>query len=223
MHKDVTNIFILYNPGYAGNLILRLIALSKEVMPTMKKQTLLDWSSSAVRPCADSELHNLYTYDTAVNDHKNWLAFHDAWAGIYEHTLYDSLIDLGESYNNIAYQIHPYEFLKFEDVIEPAPKTIVYVDLDLSVYSKWIEQASNSIGLTNNRGGIGGNEVANSEIIRKKYPHITVSLTNILDSTISFNKEYLRLCTMLNITPRIADAETLYLNWRKHRVDNVNL
>jgi hypothetical protein len=215
MHPNVENIFVVYYPGFAGNFILRLLTLSENVMPTMTKKMLTEWSESTIKP--DVDLHSQYSFDTVQKDHNGeWLSFHDAWAGIYEHSLYASLIDLGEPYSKIVYQIHPHEFLKFENNIEALPqKTMLYVDLDLGKYGEWLRRESARIGCKPR-----GDEYTQGAHLKEKYGMYVVNLTAILDSTDGFVAEYIKLCDRLNIQPVINKATALYENWKKHRVTN---
>jgi hypothetical protein len=215
MHPNVENIFVVYYPGFAGNFILRLLTLSQGVMPTMTKKMLIEWSESAIKP--DVDFHSLYSFDTVQKDHNGeWLSFHDAWAGIYEHSLYASLIDLGEPYSNIVYQIHPHEFSKFENDIEALPqKTMLYVDLDLGKYGEWLRRESTRIGCMSR-----GDEHSQGLHFKEKYGMYVVNLTAILDSTGGFVAEYTKLCDKLGIRPSTQAAIVLYENWKKYRVTN---
>jgi hypothetical protein len=215
MHPNVDNVFVMYHPGYAGNFILRLICLSPEVMPTLPKKMLMGWSESTVKPQLD--LPSLYSYDTVDSNHNgNWLEFHDAWAGIYEHTLYASLIDLGEKYDKIVYQIHPFEFTKFENDITALPlKTFLYVDLDLDKYGDWLRRESARIGCKPR-----GDEYTQGNQLKEKYNMYKIDLTAMIDSTDGFVSEYQLLCNKLGIRPATQEAIVLYENWKKYRVNN---
>ena len=215
MHPNVDNVIILYHPGYAGNFILRLICLSPEVLPTMPKKTLLDWSASTVKP--ELTIPAMYSYDTVSADHSNdWLAFHDAWAGIYEYSVYDSIIDLGTTYKKIAYQVHPFEYAKFEDLIVSAKsKTLMYVDLDLTKYGSWVDREISRIKCYPR-----GDELTQGLEFQKKYSMYKINLTSMLDSIDGFITEYTALTEHLAISKKQEFALELYQNWRKYRVDN---
>ena len=184
-------------------------------MPTMTKKTLLEWSATTIKPSID--LRSQYYYDTVRIDHGgDWLAFHDAWAGIYDHTLYASLIDLGEQYDKIAYQIHPHEFTKFEtDIVALPRKTMFYVDLDLEKYGTWLRKESDRIGCKPRK-----DEYAIGVELCKKYDMHVINLTAIIDSETGFVAEYMKLCGKLTIKPVLHHATVLYENWKKHRVNN---
>jgi hypothetical protein len=181
----------------------------------MTKATLMTWSESTIKPTID--LRSQYYFNTVRDDHTgDWLAFHDAWAGIYEHTLYASLIDLGEQYDKIVYQIHPFEFAKFENEITALPqKTMLYVDLDLEKYGEWLRRESDRIGCRPR-----GDEYTQGIQLKEKYDMYTIDLTAILNSKDSFVGEYLKLCGKLGIRPVTQEAIALYENWKQHRVNN---
>jgi hypothetical protein len=212
MKPNVKSIFVLYTPGYAGNFLIRLLALDTTVVPIMPKKMMIDWVETAIRP--EFDLESLYSFDVVGQYHNNdWLGFHLAWSDIYDKIWYESLTDLEPQYTNIVYQIHPYEFRLHEAAIASLSNSqFFYVDLDLSRYGDWVSSAASKIGFKQR-----GDELADGKLLRSEYCMQTIDLGKILDTDESFIAEYSRICKVAGLVPHVNKALSLRDNWLEKR------
>ena len=212
MHSKLRHIFIVYDPGYAGNFLARLFSLSAGVVPLLPKSLLFDWSETTVKPTLD--LLELYKFDTVHKDHGNdWIKFHDSWTSIYDHELYDSLIDLGEPYDSIVYQIHPVEFANMESYIKSiSDKQLFYVELSLEKNGQWVNDARNRLHCY-----IRGSEHELGLRLKQQYNMNVISLDNILADDEHFLEEYSNAVCSMNLSNESLQALELYHNWKKYR------
>lgn len=214
------HIFILYNPGYAGNFLARLFSLDHSVIPQLPESMLRDCVRSGQYPDINDRAE-FYSFDSVKTNYKNWQDFHRDWTTFNTNNsadFYRWLHDLTigkDSVSAIIYAIHPHEFNKsLRDIHQIKNKDFYYVSLNLEKYQLWINQAQEKLGFVYR-----DNELQLGSMLPTAFNMKEISLTRMLDSESEFLDEYQRVCELMGIPAEKEKALTLYQGWRKTRVD----
>ena len=208
---------IIYFPGIGGNFIKLCLSLSTETVPYYYKHldSYPDEKIIGIRKISSSQRREIIKYST-VEDykkiHSNTLAEPDFY---YQNPLINHYFDWSIVSN------HPDNYESRLLWL----KKIIYVELDLEKYGKWIENAQTYFGQFGPFGGPYHNHQltkiqSDQEQQVKNYDiTTTVSMTTVLTGVDGFVNEYLRACNALEITPEVDQVIPFYQDWRILRVD----
>ena len=210
MLKDLEHFIIVYNPGYAGNFLLRLFSLGEEVVPQLPVNLLVENDS---RVYSSDDRLDLYSFSTIRSQYMNWQKFHRDWT---DFSHYEKLnCTLHPDYKHIVFAMHVPEL----EMHKPALQSIqnikyFYVSLDLEKYSSWIDSAQQDLNFKYRI-----DEKSKYQfLVDRAAPDQLINLTAMLDSPDKFLQEYCRICTVMKITPVKDQALVLYRDWYDTRV-----
>jgi len=174
-------------------------------MPQLPKQTLFDYIDNLVCPWVIDRT-TLYSFSMVHRDFNDWQSFHRAWPDFYDRELYDAIDCLCPGYyKHVVYAIHPHEFFKFGNL---ASGDLFRVNLDLSTYGNWVDQAQKKLKFTYRPNE--WNEFKSLDL----NPNVCdINLTKMLDSQQGFVEEYTRICDKMNISTHVNLAMVLYQDW----------
>lgn len=193
-------------PGHAGNFLVRLFSLSPEILPQVPIMMLENMVVPEITDRAE-----YYSFSKVKQRFKTWQNFHRAWPDFYQKELFERFNGLfPEPFPAVIYAIHPEEFLILESSVIESRPTFYFVDLD-ERYHAWVAEQQSSLDFQYRPDY--QSELEKFNILREKYPMSPISLTDMLDSTDLFLKEYLKICEKMMITPVPDAALRLYHDW----------
>jgi hypothetical protein len=223
MLTELKHSIIVYNPGYAGNFLIRLFSLGIEVMPQITVDTLTNLTSNLrtilegknkLQKYSTKERLELYSFANVKSNYLNWQKFHRDWTdfGHYDRI---KLISGYESYTHIMFAMHVPELeLNSSSINAIQDVTYFYVDLDLEKYNNWIKSAQQDLNFKYRI-----DETFKYNLLLKNVdPAYKIDLTAILNSEDDFLKEYHRICSIMQIEPVDESALILYKDWYTTRV-----
>ena len=205
----LTNI-IVYNPGYAGNFLIRLFSLGTDIVPQMPTNVIQD---NIPYYSIDQRL-SLYSFSKVREHHLNWQKLHREWIDFQHYeNIKNLLVDC--NYTHIMFAMHAPEL----ELYFPIIKTIqdvryFYVDLDLEKYGSWINSSQQDLNFKYRVDEI----LKYKLLLDKSTPDQRINLTAMLNSKDEFLQEYRRVCAIMNITPIEEPAMSLYDGWYNTRV-----
>lgn len=206
----LTNI-IVYNPGYAGNFLIRLFSLGTDIVPQMPITVIQDGSIPYYS--VDQRL-SLYSFSKIRDRHLNWQKFHREWIDFQHYEIINNLL-VDCNYTHIVFAIHVPELELHSSVIHTINNvTYFYVDLDLEKYGNWIRAAQKDLNFKYRIDETFKYDL----LIENADPDYKIDLTAILDSEDKFLKEYNRVCLIMKIQPVDEAALLLYRDWYATRV-----
>lgn len=200
---------IMYMPGHAGNLVLRLVGLSDEMMPAIERRTLFELVNTWTP--LDSNFNRLehYKFSGVPSKYGNWQKFHRSYADYLDNQYYSWLNLICESKYNLIYAVHPHEL--DADFLHADNTDFYYVELD-STYDSWVEAQRVRLKFVWRDG-----EAQQFEKLKQQYSMKPISLTAIIEGQQSFVDEYLRVCKEMKITPKLEQATELLHDWKSIR------
>ena len=210
MLNDLEHFIIVYNPGYAGNFLLRLFSLGEEVVPQLPVNLLVENDSQVYSP---NDRLDLYSFSTIRSQYMNWQKFHRDWIDFSHYEKLNCM--LRPDYKHIVFAMHVPELEIHEPVLQSIQNVkYFYVDLDLEKYNRWISVAQQDLHFKYRLDE------------KSKYQYLVecassdqlINLTAMLESSDKFLQEYRRICTVMNITPVEEQALKLYREWYDTRV-----
>lgn len=210
MLKDLEHFIIVYNPGYAGNFLLRLFSLGEEVVPQLPVNLLVENNS---RVYSSDDRLDLYSFSTIRSQYVNWQKFHRDWI---DFSHYEKLIcTLHPDYKHIVFAMHVPEV----EIHKPMLQSIqnikyFYVDLDLEKYSSWLNSAQQDLNFKYRID----EKSKYQTLVDRAVPDQLINLTAMLESSDKFLQEYCRICAVMKITPVKDQALALYQEWYITRV-----
>lgn len=223
MLTKLRHIIIVYNPGYAGNFLIRLFSLGTEVVPLISSEVLTNLTNdlskiisgeNRLQTYSTNERLNLYLFKSVRSTYLNWQKFHREWTdfGHYDRI---KLISGYESYSHIVFAMHVPELKWHSSIINTIQDaTYFYVDLDLKKYGNWITSAQKDLNFKYRT-----DETFKYDLLLKNAdPDYKIDLTAMLNSEDEFLKEYHRVCSIMNIQPVDEAALLLYRDWYATRV-----
>lgn len=210
MLKDLDHFIIVYNPGYAGNFLLRLFSLGEDVAPQLPVELLVENNLQVYN--ANNRL-DLYSFSTIRSQYINWQKFHRNWI---DFSHYEKINDILHSdYKHIVFAMHVPEL----EIHKPKLQFIknvkyFYVDLDLEKYSNWINAAQQDLNFKYRVD----EKSKYQQLLDNCTPDQFINLTNMLDSLEGFLQEYYRICAIMGTAPLEEQALILYKEWYTTRV-----
>lgn len=207
------SILIVYMPGHAGNFLGRLFSLSPETIPQLSFTALTE--SGYNKTFLDQDRLAEYSFKQVNSTYTNWQQFHRNFTDFFSANKIESLNQsLDAPFSKSIYQIHPYEFIKIEPNISNRAVELFHVELDLTKFNNWVEEARQELKFITRTGE--GNLFLK---ITSKYNTQPISLTKMLTSETEFINEYNRVCVAMGITAVPDQALTLYQDWYSVRVN----
>lgn len=204
-------------PGHAGNFLTRLFSLSPETLPQVPTSIL----KTSIGPEPSLPLINrlaLYSFKEVPACYSDWQLFHRDWPDYHQQQLFHYFNDwYNPPFSHVVYSIHPHEFKFFEDEILKDNYEFYYVDLD-DKFSSWVTESQQKLGFKYRPTY--EKELADLDHIKTKYNMTKISLSDMLTSDESFVDEYLRITSLMKITPDIDSAVLLYQDWFSVRGPN---
>ena len=212
MIDQINHVFIVYNPGYAGNFLIRLFSLDTAVVP----QTTLELiNTEKFFDLSIEERSDFYSFASVRNQYLNWQKFHRTWMDFHHYEQFESRLNNSHTYNTIIFGIHSPEYLRFQKQIESIKHhRIIFVDLDEDRYEGWITKSQKNL---NFKYRLDEKKIYRS-LLDQCHPQSKINLTAMLESTESFIHEYLRIAEILNVKVHSNDAVKLYKEWYETRV-----
>jgi hypothetical protein len=211
MLKDLTHFIIVYNPGYAGNFLVRLFSLGTEVMPQIPLISLNDTTLDSYNTAQRTEL---YSFSKVRNSYSNWQKFHKKWLD-FQH--YDNIDNMSftDNYTHVMFAMHAPELELYLNKIQSIEKVnYFYVDLDLEKYGSWLDSSRQDLNFKNRVD----EDLKYNLLLDNSTLDQRINLTAMLDSKNEFLQEYRRVCAIMNITPMEESAVLLYDGWHDTRV-----
>jgi hypothetical protein len=209
-------VIILYLPGHAGNFVARLFSLGRETMPLMQQHMLQHHLESVTDIPDDFDRLENYRFSTATafND---WQQFHRSYADHKEYSGYNLLnIYCKQKYSRIVLPLHPHEFIA--DFDNQSDSEFYHVDLDLDQWGDWVNAQQTKLHFQYRQ-----NEQQQFEDLKATRNMQSISLTEFLESTTSFLKEYHRICKIMEIEPLPQQALLLRQDWMSVRLKTENI
>ena len=204
------SIFILYLPGHAGNFLTRLFSLSPESIPQLPIETLKMLSTYNNPIPDDLDLIKLYQFSEVAKTFDSWQQFHRAWPDVKEKDFFNIVnINSGFKYKCVIYGIHPCEF-EYNQAGIYNEDQIFYVELEN--HDQWVAEQQKKLNFV-----LRENELSTLNQILLSRVYQTISLTQMLKGDQEFLAEYMRVCTLMNITGIPDQALILYNDWRSVR------
>lgn len=209
--KNLKHIFIIYNPGYAGNFLQRVFSLSKETVPVMDKSFL---SEPKLNSSIEERLE-LYSFKNVRSTFLNWQKFHRNTLDFYDYKIIEE-INNHNTFSHIIFSMHLPEFLNCKDQIDEIENNdFYYVDLDLSKYQKWIDASMSDLNFFYRL-----DERYSYNNIETVVPNVkSINLTAMLDSQQGFVDEYISVSKKMNLSVDTESAILLYKEWYQTRVE----
>ena len=205
----LTNI-IVYNPGYAGNFLIRLFSIGTDIVPQMPVNLIQE---SIPYYSIDQRL-SLYSFSKVRTHHLNWQKFHREWMDFRQYENINNLL-VDCNYTHIMFAIHAPELELYSTVIKTIQDVrYFYVDLDLEKYGNWIKAAQKDLNFKYRIDETFKYDL----LIKNADPNYKIDLTSMLNSEDEFLKEYHRVCSVMKIIPIDETALLLYRDWYATRV-----
>jgi hypothetical protein len=210
MLKDLEHFIIVYNPGYAGNFLLRLFSLGEEVVPQLPVNLLVKNDS---RVYSSNDRLDLYSFSTIRSQYMNWQKFHRDWIDFSHYEKLNCI--LHPNHKHIVFAMHVPELEIHKPVLQSIQNIkYFYVDLDLEKYSSWIESAQQDLNFKYRID----EKSKYQNLVDCAVPDQLINLTAMLESSDKFLQEYCRICAVMKITPVESQALVLYQEWYDARV-----
>lgn len=211
MIDQINHVFVVYNPGYAGNFLIRLFSLDTAVVPQTTVE-LID--TEKFFDLSVEERSDFYSFAGVRTQYLNWQKFHRTWIDFYHYEQFESKLNNPHTYNTIIFGMHSPEYLRFQRQIQSIKhRQIVFVDLDENLYSNWIEQSQKDLNFKYRL-----DEAKIYNYLLDQHDQSKINLTAMLESTESFIHEYLRIAETLNVKAHVTDAVKFYKEWYETRV-----
>jgi hypothetical protein len=209
-------IFIMYMPGHAGNFLTRLLSLSPETIVQLPKSQLREAITNSTVPHIERRV-DLYKFDQVFKEHGTWQTFHRAWPDFADRDMLEQFDNIHQTKNkNVVYAIHPFEFWLFQKEIRSIKDAEFYNVTLSSKYATWVAQSMEKLKFKNR-----DNEKSLFVEYSTEYDMKSIDLTSMLDNQEGFEAEYIRICNDITLTPVQDQANELYQNWKKERVDHL--
>jgi hypothetical protein len=209
MIKNIKNIIIVYNPGYAGNFLSRLFSLNLSVCPQVK----LGWIENNI-DIFNKNRSDLYSFNEAKNKYENWQLFHRDWADLYQYKLIEKYFE-GKQYSSIIFSCHEPEFQIHKELIDSIEnKVILGVKLEDQTNLSWVKLAQRDLNFKyrfeeENFYSLFLNSLDNEYLI---------DLDLMLNSENDFLHEYQRISKLLGLPVDNDTALKFYKEWYTIRV-----
>jgi hypothetical protein len=210
MLNDLEHFIIVYNPGYAGNFLLRLFSLGEEVVPQLPVNLLVENES---RVYSTNDRLDLYSFSTIRSQYINWQKFHRDWIDFSHYEKLNCM--LHPDYKHIVFAMHVPELEMHKPVLQSIQNIkYFYVDLDLEKYSSWLNSAQQDLNFKYRID----EKSKYQTLVDRAVPDQLINLTAMLESSDKFLQEYCRICAVMKITPVKDQALALYQEWYITRV-----
>jgi hypothetical protein len=212
MIDHIKHVFVVYNPGYAGNFLIRLFSLDTAVVPQTTSE-LID--TKKFFDLTVEERCDFYSFAGVRNKYLNWQKFHRSWIDFHHYERFETRLEDSQVYSTIIFGMHSPEYLRFQRQIESINNyQLLIVDLDENRYGNWISESQKDL---NFKYRLDEKKIYRS-LLDQHHDQSKINLTAMLESTESFVREYLRIAKMLNVTVHIDKAVKLYEEWYDTRV-----
>lgn len=210
MLNDLEHFIIVYNPGYAGNFLIRLFSLGEEVVPQLPLNLLVENNS---RVYSTNDRLDLYSFSDIRSQYLNWQKFHRNWT---DFSHYEKLkCTLHPGYKHIIFAMHVPELEMHKPVLQSIRNIkYFYVDLDLEKYSDWINSSQQDLNFKYRID----EKLKYKCLVDRAAPDQLINLTSMLDSPEGFLQEYCRICAIMGVAPLKEQALILYKEWYTTRV-----
>lgn len=202
LHGNFNTNLIIYQPGYGGNLLLRLFSLDPVTF------------SIATANNPNVERFDLYSFNHSKK-FSHWQHFH------FNHCDSGIISPISNSirFDNqvLVLVTHPAEHEKGELVewistLNPIRYLATLLRSEFSDY--WLMRTQEKWG---GFPSLRKQEIVQEELIRNTYNPVTISIDSILNLH-TWQDEYLRINKLMNLTPNLAVATTIYQEWYDLRV-----
>jgi len=212
MLDNIKHIFVVYNPGYAGNFLIRLLSLDTQVVPQITKELI---NTEKFFDLSNTERADLYSFSSVRTQFLNWQKFHRSWLDFHHYELFENRLKNYQQYTNIIFGMHSPEYLRFQDQISCIENyQVVFVDLDQTLYGDWIEKSQKDL---NFKYRLDEKQIY-EQMVSDTGNAVNIDLTEILESTEGFIREYIRVSNILGLETHIDSAKKLYTEWYETRV-----
>jgi hypothetical protein len=210
MLKDLEHFIIVYNPGYAGNFLLRLFSLGEEVVPQLPVNLLVENNS---RVYSSDDRLDLYSFSTIRSQYVNWQKFHRDWIDFSHYEKLNCI--LHRDHKHVVFAMHVPELEMHNPVLQSIQNIkYFYVDLDLEKYSSWLNSAQQDLNFKYRIDEY----LKYNLLLDNSTSDQRISLTAMLNSKDEFLQEYRRVCALMGITTSEESASVLYDGWYDTRV-----
>jgi hypothetical protein len=216
---------VIHFPGTGGNFLRLCLSLSQETVPYYYQH--LD-------SCTDDEIlkvHSLSVQERySINQLDSMSTFKKIHGPAYPPSIYESdfyyknpIINNHFDWAIVANHLDNYQ-TRFSWL-----KKILYVELDFNRHGHWIKNAGTFFEQFSYKINFVINQNDNYQLTADQQNQVielknyaittTISMSEILDSTDGFVKQYLLACSALNITPELDHAILFYQRWYQFRVE----
>lgn len=210
--SELRHIFIVYNPGYAGNFLQRLISLDTSTVPALYKDEL---SEHEYEKIDNADRLEKYKFSKIKKQQGDWQQFHHrAWVDFFD---YKETIKISgiERYKNICFAMHEPEYTKCKNLIDQIENKIIFgVFLDEVLHSRWLTESQKSLRFLY--------RLEEKQFYQKMMSLLPkeniIDLNRILESEVGFLNEYQRICQIINIEYHPDEPLELYRDWSACRV-----
>jgi len=205
-------------PGHAGNFLARLFGLSDNFLPLLPKTYLEDLVHKKLPVDPNFNKLVLYKFEHVNHRYKTWQHFHRSFADYLDCLQYRLLnIKLGLRYDFI-YPIHPQEVAYSycqneigEDNQLPAHTKFYYVELE-SQFDDWVSRQQKKLKFEWRK-----DEQQLFQDLKTRFNMQAISLSKMLNQRNDFESEYLRVCQLMQIQPKLSQAVVLWQDWMQVR------
>lgn len=213
--SKLRHIFIVYNPGYAGNFLHRLISLDTSTVPALYKDELDEQVYDKIDRVDRLEK---YKFSKIKNQSSDWQRFHHrSWADFFDYTETIKISGI-ERYKNICFAMHEPEYVKCKSLIDQIEnKIILGVFLDEALHNRWLSESQKSLRFLY--------RLEEKQFYQKMMSLLPqeniIDLNSILESEIGFLNAYRRICQIIDIEYQPEKPLELYRDWYACRVRDV--
>ena len=208
-------------PGHAGNFLARLFGLSDNFLPLLPKKYLDDLVAKRLPVDPNFNKLSTYKFEQVNRRYKSWQDFHRSFADYLDWLQYRALnLKSGLQYDFI-YPIHPREVAESYCPNEvgqenqlPAHTEFYYVDLD-SQFTAWVERQQKKLQFEWRE-----DEEQLFQDLKTQWNMKPISLSQMLGQQNNFENEYLRVCNVMQIQPKLSQAISLWQDWMSIRFYN---
>ena len=205
-------------PGHAGNFLARLFGLSDNFLPLLPKKHL-EYLLVKKLP-VDPNFNKLavYKFEPVNHRYETWQDFHKSWADYLDWFKYRLLNVLSDYRYDFIYPIHPQEVVdsycanEIGDDHQLPPHTEFYfVELE-SQFSDWVTRQQEKLKFRWRK-----DEQQLFQDLKTRFNMQAISLSKMLNQRNDFESEYLRVCQLMQIQPKLSQAVVLWQDWMQVR------
>lgn len=214
------HIYIIYNPGYAGNFLQKLFSLSTETVPSLYQTDL----NTPIVNLSTEERIEKYKFSNVLTNVNSWQAYHRKWADMYQYLDIMKAI-LPQQFKYIIFSMHEVEYQLFNSmrvrnheyapIMLPINSIVLGVSLDLTKYGTWIKNTQQALKFIYRLE----EKQFYNKFINSLQKDKIINLTKMLDSYTGFCDEYVRVCKVIGLEPDIESATLLWDDWYETRFE----